>query len=78
MSAQAKISSAKSRSPRTVALIGPYGSGKTLLLESIAAITGVVPRKGSVAAGTSLGDTSAESRARTINGIDRGGIAAHH
>ena len=67
MSAPAKIPSAKSRSHRTVALIGPYGSGKTLLLESIAAITGVVPRKGSVAAGTSLGDTSAESRARTMS-----------
>ena len=37
--------------PRAIALVGPYGSGKTLLLESIAAITGAVPRKGSVSGG---------------------------
>ena len=53
--------------PRTVALIGPHGAGKTLLLESIAAITGAVPRKGSVTAGSSLGDTSAEARARVMS-----------
>src|SRR5580692_5631254 len=56
-----------SHAPRTVALIGPYGSGKTLLLESIAAITGAVLRKGSVTAGSSLGDTSPEARARAMS-----------
>ena len=29
---------------RCIALIGPYGSGMTLLLESIAAVTGAVTR----------------------------------
>ena len=53
--------------PRAVAIIGPYGSGKTSLLESIAAITGAIPRKGGVAEGTSLGDDSAEARARQMS-----------
>jgi elongation factor G len=52
---------------RAIALVGPYGSGKTLLLESIAAITGAVTRKGSVTGGTSLGDFSAEARARQMS-----------
>jgi elongation factor G len=50
-----------------VAFVGPYGSGKTSLLESIAFLTGAVPRKGAVAAGTSLGDASAEARARQMS-----------
>jgi elongation factor G len=52
---------------RAIALVGPYGSGKTLLLESIAAVTGAVTRKGSVSGGTSLGDFSAEARARQMS-----------
>ncbi|HJR56995.1 MAG TPA: elongation factor G [Rhizomicrobium sp.] len=53
--------------PRAVAILGPYGSGKTSLLESIAAITGAIPRKGGVPQGTSLGDDSAEARARQMS-----------
>src|SRR3954467_1117337 len=53
--------------PRAVAIIGPYGSGKTSLLESIAAITEAIPRKGGVTQGTSLGDDSAEARARQMS-----------
>src|SRR3984957_17647813 len=53
--------------PRTIALVGPYGSGKTSLLESIAHLTGAVPRKGAVASGSSLGDASAEARARQMS-----------
>ena len=53
--------------PRTVALVGPYGSGKTSLLESILAATGAVQRKGSVTAGNSVGDASAEARARQMS-----------
>jgi len=52
---------------RCIALIGPYGGGKTLLLESIAAVTGAVTRKGSVNGGSSLGDFSAEARARQMS-----------
>lgn len=53
--------------PRTVALVGPYGSGKTSLLESILAVTGAVQRKGSVTAGNSVGDAGAEARARQMS-----------
>ncbi|HEX4269786.1 MAG TPA: elongation factor G, partial [Rhizomicrobium sp.] len=56
-----------SRGPRAVALIGPYGSGKTSLLESIALATGTLPRKGSVPGGSSLGDTGAEARAHQMS-----------
>src|SRR6185312_8062367 len=59
--------SKKSHGPRTVALVGPYGSGKTRLLESIAHMTGAIPRKGSVPSGNSLGDASAEARARQMS-----------
>jgi elongation factor G len=50
-----------------VAVVGPYGSGKTTLLESILSITGAVPRKGSVAQGNTIGDSSAEARARQMS-----------
>ena len=53
--------------PRAIALVGPHGGGKTSLLESIAAVTGVIARKGSVAGGSSLGDHAPESRARQMS-----------
>jgi elongation factor G len=53
--------------PRAVALVGAYGSGKTTLLESILSITGAVQRKGSVAQGNTIGDSSAEARARQMS-----------
>ena len=53
--------------PRAIALVGPHGGGKTSLLESIAIITGAIQRKGSVANGTSLGDSGPQSRARVMS-----------
>jgi len=50
------------RGPRCVALVGPFQSGKTTLLEAILARTGATTRAGSVDAGTSVGDASAEAR----------------
>src|SRR6266404_2974033 len=50
------------RGPRCMALVGPYQSGKTTLLEAILARTGAIQRQGSVEAGTAVGDASAEAR----------------
>jgi elongation factor G len=50
------------RGPRCIALVGPFQSGKTTLLEAILARTGAIARAGSVDAGTSVGDASAEAR----------------
>jgi elongation factor G len=48
--------------PRCIALVGPFQSGKTTVLEAILAQTGATQRMGSVEAGTTIGDASKESR----------------
>ena len=48
--------------PRCIALVGPFQSGKTTLLEAILAQTGTTQRMGSVEAGTAVGDASKQSR----------------
>jgi elongation factor G len=48
--------------PRCIALVGPFQSGKTTLLEAILARTGAIGRQGSVEAGTTVGDASKEAR----------------
>ncbi len=48
--------------PRGVALVGPFQSGKTTLLEAILARTGVIQRQGAVEAGNTVGDASKEAR----------------
>src|SRR4051812_49099826 len=48
--------------PRCIALVGPFQSGKTTLLEAILARTGAIKTAGSVDAGTSVGDASPEAR----------------
>ena len=50
--------------PRCAALVGPYLSGKTTLLESLLFTTGAIPRKGSVKDGNTVGDGSPAARAR--------------
>ncbi|MEO8420594.1 MAG: elongation factor G [Hyphomicrobium sp.] len=47
---------------RCIALVGPYLSGKTTLLEAILARTGAIQRAGSVADKSSVGDASPEAR----------------
>jgi elongation factor G len=48
--------------PRCVALVGPFQSGKTTLLEAILARTGAIQRQGTIEAGNTVGDSSKEAR----------------
>lgn len=50
------------RSARCIALIGPFASGKTTLLEAILSRTGTISRPGSIAAKNTVGDGSPEAR----------------
>lgn len=52
---------------RNVAIVGPYLSGKTSLLESILSVTGAVTRKGRVVDGNTVGDSSTEARDRQMS-----------
>ncbi|MGJ3262706.1 MAG: elongation factor G [Salinarimonas sp.] len=52
---------------RCVAIVGPFQSGKTTLMESLLERAGAIARAGSVAAGTSVGDSSREARAHAMS-----------
>ncbi|HEY1748921.1 MAG TPA: elongation factor G [Xanthobacteraceae bacterium] len=54
--------STRAAGPRCIALVGPFQSGKTTLLEAILARTGVIARQGNVEAGNTVGDASSEAR----------------
>ena len=63
---------------RNVALVGASGSGKTTLLESMLFVAGAIGRKGSVADGTTVGDSSAEARARQMSTeVSVAGLSSH-
>jgi len=51
---------------RCAALVGPYTSGKTTLLEALLMQTGALHRKGSVVEGSTVGDSAPEARARQM------------
>src|SRR5438128_6312349 len=55
------------RGPRRIALLGPFQSGKTTLLEAILARSGAIAKQGAVDAGTTVGDASAEARAHKMS-----------
>ena len=55
------------RSARCIALVGPYLSGKTTLLDAILARTGAIARQGSAADRSMVGDDSAEARAHAMS-----------
>ncbi len=57
----------RANSARCIALVGPYLSGKTTLLEAILARTGTIKRQGNVADHTTIGDSSAEARAHGMS-----------
>lgn len=48
--------------PRCIALVGPFQSGKTTLLEAILERTSAIPRMGSIEAGNTVSDSSPEAR----------------
>src|SRR5690242_4089564 len=50
------------KGPRCIALVGPFQSGKTTLLEAILARTGAIQRQGTIEGGTTVGDSSHEAR----------------
>ncbi|MEH2437797.1 MAG: elongation factor G [Nostoc sp.] len=52
---------------RNVAIVGPYLSGKTTLLESLLFVTGAISCKGSVKDSNTVGDSAAESRDRHMS-----------
>jgi elongation factor G len=53
--------------PRCIAIVGPFQSGKTTLLESILERTGAIERAGRVSTGNTVGDASAEARAHAMS-----------
>ena len=53
--------------PRLIAIVGPFQSGKTTLLEAILARGGALSRQGTVRDGTTAGDSSAEARAHAMS-----------
>ena len=53
--------------PRLIALVGPFQSGKTTLLESILARAGALARQGTVQDASTIGDASAEARAHAMS-----------
>ena len=52
---------------RNIAIVGPYLSGKTTLLESLLYVTGATSRKGSVQEQNTVGDASPEARDRQMS-----------
>ncbi|EWY37868.1 elongation factor G [Skermanella stibiiresistens SB22] len=53
--------------PRSAALVGPYLSGKTTLMESLLFAAGAITRKGNVKDGNTVGDSAPEARARKMS-----------
>lgn len=52
--------------PRLIAIVGPYQSGKTTLLEALLFRTGAITRQGKVADKSLSGDASAEAKAHAM------------
>ena len=53
--------------PKCIAIVGPFASGKTSLLEAVLARTGAVARQATVASGATVGDDNPEARAHLMS-----------
>jgi elongation factor G len=60
-------SSGRRKGPKCIAIVGPFASGKTTLLEAILARTGAIPRQAETGSGHTVGDHSAEARAHGMS-----------
>jgi elongation factor G len=56
----------RDQGPRSIAIVGPYQSGKTTLLEAMLFRAGVINRQGKTSDKTSVGDASPEARAHAM------------
>ena len=65
--AKATSRAVKEAGPRLIAVVGPFQSGKTTLLEAMLARAGAITRQGSVREGSSVGDSSPEARAHGMS-----------
>ncbi len=57
----------RSTGARCIALVGPYQSGKTTLLEALLFRTGAIPRQGKIIDKSTIGDASPEARSHTMS-----------
>ena len=53
--------------PKCIAIVGPFASGKTTLLEAILARTGAIPRQNAVGSGSTVGDHSPEAKSHAMS-----------
>lgn len=53
--------------PKCIAIVGPFSSGKTTLLEAILARTGTIPRQNPISSGNTIADHSPEARAHAMS-----------
>ncbi len=53
--------------PRACAIVGPFASGKTSLLEAMLLACGAIGRQGKIKDGSTVGDASPEARARFMS-----------
>jgi elongation factor G len=60
------MSERRSTGSRSIAIVGPYLSGKTTLLESLLFVTGAIARKGRISDQNTVGDASPEARDRQM------------
>ncbi len=67
MTSEATTPGGRIAGPRLIAIVGPFQSGKTTLLESMLARAGALQRQGAVREGASVGDSSPEARAHAMS-----------